>query len=343
MSVRLACLLPLILLAMSRALRLNVPDGIYHVTARGLERRRIVRDDLDRQRWTQLLDRVATRRGWRVYAWALMDNHYHVFLRVPRSDLSEGMHYLNSTYATVFNRKHQRCGPLFQGRFKSVLVQTDYHYWELTRYVHLNPVRAKLIDDAASYRWSSCALYFGTKLAPSWLAWEDILFEHGNCLETAQEAYRRFLWEGLEQEAPSPLDVAEISSLLGKPAFIARMKDCLRSNSDSKDIPDADRLHRLFHPDDVVSAVCTVLETDHEQVLRKGRHGNKPRWIALYLCSSRTRYSYRDLGRYFGGASGQAVRTVVEKAEQTIRHDLKLKEQVWTVQQELNKRLNSET
>ena len=179
-------------------------------------------------------------------------------------------------------------------------------------------------------------------MAPSWLAWEDILLEHGNCLETAQEAYRRFLWEGLEQKAPSPLDAAKISSLFGKPAFITRMKDCLRSNYDSKDIPDADRLHRLFRPDDVVSAVCTVLETDHEQVLRKGRHGNKARWIALYLCSSRTSSNYRDLGRYFGGASGQAVRTVVEKVEQAMRHDLKLKEQVWTVQQELNKWLNSE-
>lgn len=328
---------------MSRALRLNIPDGIYHVTARGLERRNIVRDDIDRQRWIQFLDHVASKRGWRVYAWALMDNHYHIFLRVPQADLSEGMHYLNSAYATVFNRQHQRCGPLFQGRFKSVLVQTNYHYWELTRYVHLNPVRAKLADAAPSYRWSSCAQYFRTELAPSWLAWEEVLLEYGNCLETAQEAYRHFLWEGLDQRVPSPLDAARISSVLGTPPFIARMKDCLRSDHASKDIPDADRLHRFSRPDDVVSAVCTVLQTNHEQVLRKGLHGNRPRWIALYLCSSITRSSYRDLGRYFGGASGQAVRTVVEKVEQALRHDLKLKEQIRTVQKELRKRLNSET
>ncbi len=342
-GARLARLLPLFPFTMSRALRLNIPDGIYHVASRGLERRRIVRDDLDRQRWIELLDRVATRRGWRVYAWALMDNHYHIFLKVHRADLSEGMHHLNSAYATVFNRQHQRCGPLFQGRFKSVLVQTDYHYWELTRYVHLNPVRAELTDDATSYPWSSCALYFRTELAPSWLAWEEVLLEYGTCLQTAQESYRRFLMEGLEQNVPSPLDAARISSLLGKPTFVARMMDCLRSDYDSKDIPDADRLHRLFHPDEVVSAVCTVLETNDEQVLRKGRHGNRPRWIALYLCSSRTSSSYRDLGRYFGGASGQAVRTVVEKVEQAMRYDHRIKEQVWSVQQELNKRLNSET
>ena len=111
----LACQL-LTLLIMARPLRINVPDGIYHVTSRGLERRSIVSDDLDRRQWTDLLGRVASRRNWRFYAWALMNNHYHLFLRVPHADLSEGMHDLNSAYVSVYNRRHRRCGPLLQGR-----------------------------------------------------------------------------------------------------------------------------------------------------------------------------------------------------------------------------------
>ncbi len=142
---------------MARPLRISVPGGTYHVTSRGLERRSIVSDDVDCQQWTDLLGRVASRRNWRLYAWALMNNHYHLFLRVPHADLSQGMHDLNSAYVSVYNRRHQRCGPLLQGRFKGILVQNKYHYWELSRYVHLNPVRAGLAIFPEKYPWSSCS------------------------------------------------------------------------------------------------------------------------------------------------------------------------------------------
>ena len=140
---------------MSRKLRLLIPDGIYHVTTRGLERRDIFCDDQDRSYWLTLLDTVANRRDWRILSWVLMDNHFHIFLRTPHGDLSAGMHDLNAPYVTVFNRRHKRVGPLFQGRYKGILVERGYHYWELSRYIHLNPVRAGMVDDPEKYRWSS--------------------------------------------------------------------------------------------------------------------------------------------------------------------------------------------
>jgi REP element-mobilizing transposase RayT len=105
---------------MARPLRLEFPGAVYHVTSRGIERRAIVRDDRDRARWLDLLDTVATRRRWQVYAFALMGNHLHLFLRTPNANLSAGMHDLNSGYATGFNRRHRRVGPLCQGRFKAL-------------------------------------------------------------------------------------------------------------------------------------------------------------------------------------------------------------------------------
>ncbi len=160
---------------MTRPLRIEIPDGIYHVTTRGLERRKIVRDDTDRERWLDLLDGVCRRRDWRVFAWVLMDNHFHLFLRTPHADLSAGMHDLNSGYATYFNRQHHRCGPLYQGRFKAILVEDEKHGWELSRYVHLNPVRAKRVTDPRRYRWSSCRHYFDSRGRPDWLAWEEVV------------------------------------------------------------------------------------------------------------------------------------------------------------------------
>ena len=131
---------------MSRPLRIDIENGIYHVTSRGWERRVIVRDDRDREQWLSLLDRVAVRCGWQVFAWTLLDNHFHLFLRTPEANLSAGMHDLNSGYASTFNRRYRRSGSLFQGRFKAVLVENDSHALELTRYVHLNGVPIASID-----------------------------------------------------------------------------------------------------------------------------------------------------------------------------------------------------
>jgi len=182
---------------MARPLRIDMPNGIYHVTSRGLERRRIVRDDADREQWINLLDRVATRRHWSIHAWALLDNHLPLFLRCPHGDLSASMHNLNAGYATGFNRKHRRCGPLFQGRFKGIIVEREYHYWELSRYIHLNPVRAGLTSDPQDHRWSSCHQFFDSRRAPAWLGWEEVLRQHGTSLRSARRAYREFLAEGV--------------------------------------------------------------------------------------------------------------------------------------------------
>ena len=104
-----------VLMTMARPLRIDFEGGVYHVTARGWERRAVVRDDEDRANWVRLTDRVALRFGWRVFAWALMRNHWHFFLSTPEPNLSRGMHDLNAGYATMFNRRHRRSGALLQG------------------------------------------------------------------------------------------------------------------------------------------------------------------------------------------------------------------------------------
>jgi len=157
---------------MARPLRIEMAGGLYHVTARGWEKRGIVDKDADREDWLRLLDRVATRSNWRVFSWVLMSNHYHLFLRTPEPNLSVGMHDLNSGYASLFNRRYRRVGSLFQGRFKAVLVENETHAWELSRYVHLNPVRGHMVDLPEDYPWSSYNVYRFAReavAAPPWL------------------------------------------------------------------------------------------------------------------------------------------------------------------------------
>lgn len=117
---------------MARPLRIDLGDGLYHATRRGWQRRVVVRDDRDRKRWLDPLGRVAARRGRRILARPWLSNHFHLYLRTPQANFSAGTHDLNSGYASTFNRRHRRCGALFQGRFKAVLLEDESHALELS-------------------------------------------------------------------------------------------------------------------------------------------------------------------------------------------------------------------
>src|SRR5271169_1035762 len=142
---------------MARPLRIELAGGLYHVMSRGNERRAIVRDDADRQRRLDGLQRTVATHGWRLHAFALMTNHEHLFLQTAEPNLSAGMHLLNSSYTGYFNLRHRRVGHLFQGRFKAHLVEEEGYFTEISRYIHLNPVRARLVQRPEQWKWSSYA------------------------------------------------------------------------------------------------------------------------------------------------------------------------------------------
>jgi putative transposase len=133
---------------MARPLRLEFENALYHVTSRGDRRESIYRDDLDREGWLALLAAVCVRFNWRVYAYCLMSNHYHLLVQTLDGNLSSGMRQLNGVYTQQVNRRHGLSGHVFQGRFKAILVDADSYLLELARYVVLNPVRAGMVADA---------------------------------------------------------------------------------------------------------------------------------------------------------------------------------------------------
>jgi len=227
---------------MARPLRIEIEDGLYHVTARGWERRRIARSDRDREDWLRLRDKTVTRCEWRVFSWALMANHFHLYLRTPRPNLSAGMHDLNSGYASLFNRRYRRVGSLFQGRFKAVLVEDDSHSWELSRYVHLNPVRAKMVVRPEDYRWSSYPAFLDRRKSPEWLDWQTVVLDHGSQLSSARRAYRRFVEAGMKEPIRSPLKAAFGGMLLGSQGWIDKMRQRLAEEDDDNNVPTRRRL-----------------------------------------------------------------------------------------------------
>jgi REP element-mobilizing transposase RayT len=188
---------------MPRSPRILVADGLYHVFTRGNRRQLVYLDAADRFRFLDRLEEVVVGFSWLVHAYCLMPNHYHLLVQTPEPNLSRGMHRLNGLVAQAFNRRHEVDGHLFQGRFKSPLVESDAQLVELARYVVLNPVRARLCTDPAEWRWSSYRATAGLEPKPPLLTLDLVLGYFGPDRETAQRAYGAFVRAALERHAPA--------------------------------------------------------------------------------------------------------------------------------------------
>jgi putative transposase len=151
---------------MARPLRLEIAGAVYHVTSRGDRREDIFLDDDDRQEWMTVLSLVCDRFNWVVHAYCQMTNHYHLLIETVEANLSAGMRQLNGLYTQRFNRRHDLVGHLFQGRYKAILVQKETYLLELSRYVVLNPVRAKMVLLPEEWGWSSYVACMDDRFTP---------------------------------------------------------------------------------------------------------------------------------------------------------------------------------
>jgi len=205
---------------MARPLRLEFPGALYHVTSRGNARAAVVADEVDRTRWVTVLAQTVERFGWRLYAYCLMDNHYHLLLETPQPNLARGMRHLNGVYTQAFNRRHHRVGHLFQGRYHALLVEKDAYLLELCRYVVLNPVRAQVVTQPRLWNWSSYRATAGETDCPLFLTADWIWAQFGRRVPAAQVRYRQFVAEG--KGGPTPWEQVQGQIYLGSEEFVAR-------------------------------------------------------------------------------------------------------------------------
>lgn len=181
---------------MSRPLRVEFAGALWHVTSRGNEKRDVFRDEADRHAFLAILGRTVGLFRWTLHAYVLMGNHFHLLVETPEPTLSRGMRQLNGLYTQAFNRRHRRSGHLFQGRFKSVLVEKETHFLPLSRHVVLNPVRVGAARSARAWPWSSYRATAGLGASPAWLETDATLRRFGGKRGAAEEAYRKFVADG---------------------------------------------------------------------------------------------------------------------------------------------------
>lgn len=202
---------------MPRGPWLDCPGALQHIIARGIERRRIFRSDCDRRDFLDRLETAVSASAWSVYAWCLMPNHVLLLARTGSAPVSDVMQRLLAGYATAFNRRRHRCGHLFQNRFKSILVQGDAHLLELVRYIHSNPLRARMLPDIAAldrYPWTGHAALLGG-CTRSWQSADDVLTLFARTRTAARSAYRAFLLDGLDRRGLPDLSGGGLRRSLG--------------------------------------------------------------------------------------------------------------------------------
>lgn len=268
---------------MSRPLRIEWAGGLYHVTSRGDRREAIVEDDADRRAWVRVLGECCERFGWRVHAWCLMSNHYHVLLETPEPNLSLGMRHLNGVWSQEFNRRHRRVGHVFQGRFKAIMVEREAYLRELARYVVLNPVRAGMVNDAGDYAWSSYRATAGTATAgepaPEWLETDALLALFGATRVAARNAYVDFVRSGVG--LPGIWEQLQAQVFLGSPEFMREMQARLAADAPLREVP----LQQRRAPRLPLAAYRTAGLSRNEAMARAFRSGH---------------YRQREIAEFFG-------------------------------------------
>jgi len=216
---------------MARALRIQYPGAVYHITSRGNARQSIYYDEKDKIRFLQFLVKIVKQYGWYCHAYCLMSNHYHLLIETPEPNLSRGMKRLNSLYSLTFNKRHRRVGHVLQGRYHSIVVEKHSYLLELSRYIVLNPVRAHMVENPDEWIWSS---YRGTagivEPAPP-LTVDWILFQFSRRKSTAREMYKEFVRQGCE--CSSPWENLEGDLFLGEPGFAQSVRQKLEEQTTS--------------------------------------------------------------------------------------------------------------
>ena len=234
---------------MARPLRLEFENAVYHITSRGNAGDAIFLDVEDCEAFLKILAEVVKRYNWLCYAYCLMINHYHLLIETPDANLSQGMRQLNGVYTQKFNRRHKHTGHIFQGRYKSILVDKEAYLLELIRYVVLNPVRAGLVRSPGDWEWSSYRATVGRAPAPSFLSSDWLLNQFDAARHKAEASYKKFVSKGTEL---SPLEHVRNAVLLGSERFVESLAEVLDEKRKLNEIPKrqrfADRppLPRLF-------------------------------------------------------------------------------------------------
>jgi REP element-mobilizing transposase RayT len=309
---------------MARPLRINYPGAFYHVTSRGNERKAVFKSKRDREKFLEYLETASLRYNAVVHVYCLMDKHYHLIIETPSGNLPRIMRHINGAYTTYFNVKRNRAGHLFQGRYKAILVNADEYAKELSRYIHLNPVRAKMVEKSEDYKWSSFQDYIGDRKPPEWLHRDFILKYFGKKISTAEKGYKKFVKRLEAEEYESPLKEVFASTILGDTGFVDYIKKSfVNGKNKDKEIPAAKAFTEKASMEEIFKGVDREFSED-----------KLSRDVKQYLCHRYTSERLKTIGERFS-VSESAVSHAVRRVAKYIAKDEKVRKKIEKVVRKL--------
>ena len=306
----------------ARSLRMDYPDTFYHILSRGNEKRDIFHDEKDYLKFLNTTEKAAERFKLEVHAYVLMKNHYHLLVRTKEANLSRAIQWLGVSYSIWFNRRHQRSGHLFQGRFKSFLIENERYFGAVCLYIHGNPLRAGIVTRLSDYKWSSYRAYAYNKCQVSWLTTELILGAHGWSKKEFIKAHQIFF-----RERVNLLGELRHGLYLGSEAFSEKCIQRFKGEWDPEK-PQMRSLLRSRNIKDLAMEILRKLGEKNPQSIfnvRKYRCRNKD--VIIYILYQLGVYLNAEIGRVFG-VGYTAIPGAVRRGKEFMNSDGKLKEKV---------------
>jgi REP-associated tyrosine transposase len=302
---------------MARPLRIEFEDAIYHVCARGNTRCQIFRTDSDRDRFLQLLQYSADRFRAAVFCFVLMDNHFHLLVQTHQPNLSRWMHWLIVSYSVYFNRRYRRVGHLFQGRYKSFLVEEGAYLLGLSRYVHLNPARGARIGRGTpaerrnrlrNFKWSSYPGYAGLSKPFQFVSEAMVADEFGGTGRASRLRYRRFVEEQLIAGPENPFSKVEWQIAFGSDSFLQKIRARINSmQNDSHEFTPLRQAMNFPTPEAVLGKVARKFRVDRRRLLCRNQRTSEVTNIAIWMMAELCGVTLREIGQVFGGLDYAAV------------------------------------
>ena len=298
--------------AVARPVRMDFPDTFYHVLSRGNERRKIFYGPADHSRFLETLGRMVERFQIEVHGYVLMPNHFHLLIRTREANLSRALQWLGVSYSVWFNKKHDRCGHVFQGRFKSFVIEDERYLAALILYIHGNPLRAKLVKELGEHRWSSYRGYLRKGWQEAWLTTDTVLSVFGGSRGKFRMA-QEFQFEPKRRER-NVLEDLRYGMYLGTEKYA---EECLKrlQGESHREKP---QIRRMLQARDIEEVLAKVLkglgQTEIDPLRAKGKKRNLTRDMAIYALRQAGIFTNQEIGRVFG-VGYTAVTEATKRAE----------------------------
>ena len=275
-------------------------------------RQDIYLSDKDRRRFLDLIQELSERFNIDIFAYVLMGNHYHLLLKTPDANLSKGMQWFGTTYTRQFNLLNSQSGHLFQGRFKSIIIENDAYLLRLSCYIHRNPLRAGIVDRLVDFKWSSYPYYAYKRKAPSWLKTNLILDQISE--KDKNQTYRRKVQQ-YSDESDSIWEDVKHNLVYGSEVFLDDLKERFLLKERDVELPQHNRLFRDVDPQKVLQSACEVLDVDLERIRKSrriSRNEKDQRDLLIYLLWESGRYVNRQIGLHLGLSYSNVSRRITE-------------------------------